>query len=628
MRLSDFIKLPGKQVSDKTENNVSVDAARTAQVNRQIKAMIPGQTIQGEIVAKSGGEVQIRLADDMVLTAHLDHNINLEIGKGMIFQVMNNGSSLTLSPLFANTATDANVFKALDMAGLSVNDTTVFMTQSMMEAGLSIDKQSLQNMYREINAHPQTDIKNIIDLHKLGLPVNEENLAQIASYKNLTHQLVNGMTHVLDEIPMTMQNLIQNGNMEGAVQLFQALTGQIEGLFQETMNAGMPEGTLTDVSPGAPTDISASAPSDVSPGVQSNAAPDVPLSEAGTKRQIFSDNVLQGNVLPEDAVSAGMEGNLSMEEKHSMEKGRGPEAAVMSAADDTGNVPMQDGSLAIQDTGRLQGLLEQLQIPAAERQLFSEQLTQLQQGTLNNQEILQLVNQMLQAAMKTPGRSSDHMGALLTDKALNNLLTDMMKDSWTIRPGEVQNKENVDALYNRLNRQLNSLSEVLDHVGQSGSSMAKSVSNMTQNLNFLHQLNQMYTYVQLPLKMSQDTAHGDLYVYANKKHLAASDGNISALLHLDMENLGPVDVYVSMQNNMEGSRSKVNTRFYLRDDEILDFLSEHMDILNRRLKERGYDMQCEMTIREPSQKSNPVGVMLQESASGIPLVQYAFDVRA
>jgi hypothetical protein len=95
-----------------------------------------------------------------------------------------------------------------------------------------------------------------------------------------------------------------------------------------------------------------------------------------------------------------------------------------------------------------------------------------------------------------------------------------------------------------------------------------------------------------------------------------------------MEHLGPVDVYVSMQNNLPGGNPKINNRFYVRDDAILDFLMKHIDILDRRLKERGYDAQCEMTIRESGQENNPVQMMLEEKSSGIPLVQYAFDVRA
>ena len=71
----------------------------TAAVNRQIRSMIPGQTIQGEIVSKNGGEVQIRTADDLLLNAKVDQNMNIEVGKNMTFEVKNIVTALILTPL-------------------------------------------------------------------------------------------------------------------------------------------------------------------------------------------------------------------------------------------------------------------------------------------------------------------------------------------------------------------------------------------------------------------------------------------------------------------------------------------------------------------------------------------------
>ena len=173
-------------------------ARNTASVNRQIRSLVPGQTISGEIVGRNGGEVQIRLADDMVLNARVDRSLNIEIGKNMTFEVKNNGSSLTLSPLFTNVATDVNVLKALDMAGLPVNGTSVEMTGKLMEAGLPVNRNSLLQVYREVSSFPQAPISDIVDLHRLQMPVNEANLNQMASYRNLTHQLLQGMEAVTE----------------------------------------------------------------------------------------------------------------------------------------------------------------------------------------------------------------------------------------------------------------------------------------------------------------------------------------------------------------------------------------------------------------------------------------------
>ena len=160
----------------------------------------------------------------------------------------------------------------------------------------------------------------------------------------------------------------------------------------------------------------------------------------------------------------------------------------------------------------------------------------------------------------------------------------------------------------------------MESVGQNGSEAYRAAANMSQNLDFLQQINQMYTYVQLPLRLQQGDAHGDLYVYTNKRNLAGKDGSVSALLHLDMEHLGPVDVYVAMQN------SRVNTTFYVADDDMLDFLEAHMDILTDRLRKRGYDCSFSMETRGEKDAGGGLGPILEQE-KGMVLTRYAFDVR-
>ena len=121
----------GPQVEESGRVNQK-QTARTADVNSQIRSLVPGQTIRGEIVSRNGGEVQIRVSEDMVLNARVDQSIYLEQGKNVTFEVKNNGRALSLSPLFTNVATDANVLKALEMAGISVNETSVAMTEQLL----------------------------------------------------------------------------------------------------------------------------------------------------------------------------------------------------------------------------------------------------------------------------------------------------------------------------------------------------------------------------------------------------------------------------------------------------------------------------------------------------------------
>ncbi len=64
----------------------------------------------------------------------------------------------------------------------------------------------------------------------------------------------------------------------------------------------------------------------------------------------------------------------------------------------------------------------------------------------------------------------------------------------------------------------------------------------------MNQINEMYHYVQLPLKMNQEGANGDLYVYKRKQQKTGEDGKLTALLHLSMPVLGNMDVFLSLEN--------------------------------------------------------------------------------
>ena len=134
----------------------------------------------------------------------------------------------------------------------------------------------------------------------------------------------------------------------------------------------------------------------------------------------------------------------------------------------------------------------------------------------------------------------------------------------------------------------------------------------------------MFSYVQLPLKMGQFESHGELYVYTNKKALTQKDGKVSALLHLDMEHLGMLDVYVALDGE------KVSTKFYLPDDETIDFMAEHMDELSNKLKNRGYQIKSEMLLKDSKEQKNTViEEILKENRNimAVGVGSYSFDYR-
>lgn len=575
--------------------------ARMTDLNRQIHSLVPGQTIRGEIVSRNGSEVQIRLSDDMVMNARVDQSINLELGKNVTFEVKSNGGTLSLSPLFTNIAADANVLKALDMAGLPVNDISVSMTEQLMKAGLSVSRSSLQQVYREINlfsgnngeqeinGFPEGKVSDVVNLHRLQLPVNEANMQQVASYRNLTHQLIKGMTSVLDALPEAVNGMLAEGNLKGA-----------EGLYRELLSM-IQEGIAMQES--AETAEAVLQASGETGGEEAATVQGQPGEAADGVVRAFGEHEPPLGEVPETVEESGVSRTVLQE--------------VPSAG--SSDVPVPAEARRVLTDNMLQTLNE-LQISPEESKALSEEIKRFGQGELSTGDFFKTAARILDAARHVEGGAGQIL-KLFAGKEFGNILTSQLKGMWTLHTEDVARPEKVEELYRRIDRQMKGLAQALEAGGQENSTAYRATMNLSQNVDFMNQINQMYTYVQLPLHLQHSEAHGDLYVYTNKRNLAHNDGQVSALLHLDMEHLGPLDVYVTLQE------AKVSTKFYVANDEILDFIEAHMDILTKRLEKRGYSCSVSMTTRGEKEEQDGGGLapLLQEK--GILLSQYAFDVR-
>ncbi|MCM1027085.1 MAG: flagellar hook-length control protein FliK [Roseburia sp.] len=596
-----FTQGPQAEESGRISQSQSQPTRTTAELNAQIRALTPGQTIRGEVVARNGSEVQIRVSDDMVLNARVDQSIHLEQGKNVTFEVRNNGRMLSLSPLFTNVSADVTVLKALDMAGLPVNETSVEMTKLLMEAGLPVGKSSLQQVYREVNSFPQGEVSDVVDLHRLQMPVNQANMEQMASYRNLTHQLIGGLTDILDALPGAAQDMLAEGKTQETAGLYRVLfaiagEGELpEGAAAQLLTEGMSaEGASAE---GVPVEIPGEAAA---------------LQEGGEELPAETSAGAEG--LEDNLGAAGSAGQKGAIPEAEVQKGGIPESEALGNGG-AETIPRQIREPLARAFLRTLG---DLNLSPGESADFVEQIRQFARGQLSGRDFFQMAGRLLDTAGRIDG-GTELLHKLFSGRAFREALGGQLKSQWTLQPEEVSRQGKVEELYSRLDRQLKGLARTLEAGGQTESAAYRAVTNVSQNVDFMNQLNQMYAYVQLPLHLRQGDAHGDLYVYTNKRNLAAGDGSVSALLHLDMESLGPVDVYVTLRE------AKVNTKFYVADDEILDFIGGHMDLLTQRLQKRGYDCSFSMTLREKKEEGGLAPLLQREG--GVLLSQYAFDVR-
>lgn len=541
------MKLTGWFSQDKIADNSRVQTpnnANTEQVNRQIRALVPGQTLRGEVVSREGNNAQIRLLQDVLVDAKVDADIRLELGQNITFQVKNSGQTLNLSPLFTNMATEGTVLKALDMASLPVNENTVAMTKQLMDAGFPIDKNTLQQIWHESNAFPDAEILDLVNLHRVELPVTEENITQMASYRNLTHQLTAGIAETGESLTNMLQGLVESGDIEQAATIYSEVLELLA--FEDAAGE-----TVT--------------------GQQQTEGP---LPEPGVDVTVTSEEAEQMPVQPSATAPEAVPGQKTIIEE-----------------------PTETAS------GNGQTIKEN---PGAEKTQEAPQLQNLQK--------------LLKQGLET--KDIPLLRSILHNSKVAELPAKLLADRWSIKPEDVESPEKVEELYQKLGKQLKGLSNLLEENGQRGSSAYQNVTNLSQNVDFLQQINQTYAYIQLPLHLRQgEHKTGELFVYTNKKNLARKDGQVSALLHLDMEHLGPLDVYVTLKD------TKVSTKFYVQNDAILDYLEANMDVLTERLQKRGYDCKCETTLRTELQQTAQAMAPLLKTEGSVPVAQYAFDVR-
>lgn len=526
----------------------------------------PGSSLSGQVVMAEDGTVTIKLADSTMLSASLKGGISLAVGSQVTFLVNSNSNNqMTLSPLFTNLGGGLNVENALKDAGLPIDGQTARMVSDMMERGMSVDRDSLLGMYRQIVDNPQVDAGMAVRLAQMHLAVNELNASQLEAYDNMNHQLSGGIEEIAKGLQQAFSTMGE-GNTEQMVKLFEGIVDLLEE------SGKMPEGMQEGV-----------------------------VSSAGQ----LSGEEMKNALLKQIAAGNG----------ENAEAADGKALPVNSSG--------QPVSELLTDK-ELQALTDLLKKVGGDKGMIDE----IAKGEISSKDALRLIDdamqgkgQALNGAQILFKDNTDVWKELLKDSAVGKLLQNALEKNWLMKPEDVGNKEKVEEFYEQLKSQTGKLADMTSAALGKDSGLYQNVNRLSQNIDFMNQLNQTFTYVQVPLKMSGQNANGDLYVYTNKKNLAAKNGSVSAFLHLDMDHLGSVDVYVAME------KQRVSTNFKVRDDSILDLIEANIDLLNQRLEKRGYKLHPSVEVTEQA-ASVLEEMQKQMGQNTMPIAQYSFDARA
>ena len=142
------------------------------------------------------------LSDGRNVSARLSAGVSLNVGESMFFQVKsNNGMQIEIRPFQTGPEGNPTLLKALDAAGLNVNDKNLTLVNTMMQEQMPIDKSSLMAMVRLSGSHPNVAPATLVEMTKLGLPVTEENAAAFENYKTDQNAMMKELNTLFETLP-------------------------------------------------------------------------------------------------------------------------------------------------------------------------------------------------------------------------------------------------------------------------------------------------------------------------------------------------------------------------------------------------------------------------------------------
>ena len=533
----------------------------------------------------------------------------------MFFQVKSNdGATIEIKPYTgAGSGGNPILTNALTEGTVPVTERNLAMVDAMMKEQMPIDKQSLLNMARIANMNPGVDITTVVNMTKLGIPVSPEMAAQFENYMTDEHAILQEMDQAMNELADLAGSSDLTPNQ--AVQMNHKI---LSILLPEQTAAGAPVNTEGQIETGGQT----TAEGQIVTGGQITAE-----GQTTAEGQILTDGRLgaeEQTVNGEQTTTAGQAiqegtggqalGDVLSEQQFSS-LGRLLQN-IPSLVESTKLFPEAMEQDIFIDTLEDESVVQNLMAEDAKGEAADGKTTLDKNLTVS--DFLRTVSQILS---ENNGMASQSIQKLFGSDAYKSLLRNVMEQQWLIRPEELKQEKKISQLYEKLEQQMRQVEDALKEAGVTKTRFPDTAAEVRGNIEFMNQLNQAYTYVQVPLKMSGQNANGELYVYTNKKNLRDPDAELSAFLHLDLEHLGSTDVSVKMQHR------NVKTNFYMADDASYDLVEKYLPILEQKLKDKGY--QCTITMTKEEKKVSFGDDFLRKDMPQTgTLHRYSFDVRA
>ncbi len=595
-----------------------------------VSSLIEGQIFEGTVNAVKGQQVLLGLSSGQNISARLDKGVQISQGQSVFFQVKSNdGKTVNIRPVsIGGQMNNPALQQALRAASIPMTEASIGMVDEMMKRNMPIDVKSLSEMAKQLALHPEADVKTLVALKDLEIPINGEMISQYENYKQNEGEILRGVSQLTGAISEVI-------GAEGTpLSETAAFLGNLSELLYPGEGYGE-SGALPTNMKGQPL---LQAQEMGQPGAE-----DVQIRLPDGR--VADGSVFQGQA---EAGAAGEAGALQQADagfsgqSEAAFAGQG-EAAAFAGQGEAAGTP---GTMVEEPLSSPLQAAEMKETSDYEpgtlgRMVSEENLRSLEQALRELPEFAAKHDRIFDARGRldrslpakelffalTEGAQQNLDGGKLKEitghKAVRDLLEGLLEERFTIEPRELTEKGKVDDLYNKINKDMHSIAQAANDLPNFQQPVKEAAGNVQNNLEFINQVNEMYSYIQIPVRLTGQNATGELYVYQNKKkHAKGENEEVSAFLHFDLEHLGSTDIAVKLRNK------KVKTEFFMDDDRSYRLVENNIHILQAKLESLGYD--CQITVGKDDRKVDFVEDFLKQDsgANKQNVLRYSFDMKA
>ena len=582
-----------------------------------------GEIFEGSVNSIDNGKVTIGLANGQTMTARLDSGVSLLEGQSVFFQVKSNdGNLIQIRPVSLGSL-DANptLLKALDMANIAATERTINMVNSMMQNSLSISPESLAAMNRAMINNPGVDPQTLVTISKYGMEMTPENVNMFQNYANDKALIIDNFDTISEMLPELMSSkelsasdVININNSIREIFIPEVAVSEEAVVASEQANPQAGQTPVVD------TAVTNEANTNQSNNIEVN-----PQNAAQVKDAVI--NNAQDEVI--DIVNQNPNS-----EQAAKAQGIVPESEILtnSKVDINQQVIINENEASNQVLNSFAGekqitsfntLLNSLpDFPKDNLQIFNED------GSLRaDADINQVFKEITDYFNNHPDIPKETLNDIIREPLYKGILKNIIANSFAMEPKDITKPGEISKLYERVLKQTEALERLMaSFSGKAAETIKNQTAEIRQNINFMNSANEMYNFVQIPLKMYNQNTDSMLYVRQNKKSSYEAGEEITAFLHFDMEHLGSTDVFIRLKEN------NVGCKWNLASEESMKLIEDNLDILTARLEAKGFSVKSEVTCGQPKTSfvedflgAPPVST--EDRSEGL-VHRYSFDMRA